>query len=74
MAKKYVNQNVESDVSTIEQALGQASQTSGARKSRSKMLAQNDPVTQKGYTKLGSGGFPRDGKPHATDNRGEGSA
>jgi len=74
MAKKYVNQNVASDVSTIEQALRQASQTSGARKSRSRILAQNDPVTPKGYTKLGTGGFPRDGRPHATENRGEGSA
>ena len=74
MAKKYVKQNVASDVSTIEQALRQASQTSGARKSRSRILAQNDPVTPKGYTKLGTGGFPRDGRPHATVNRGEGSA
>ena len=74
MAKKYVNQNVASDVSTIEQALRQASQTSVARKSRSRILAQNDPATPKGYTKLGTGGFPHDGKPHATDNRGEGSA
>jgi len=71
MAKK---QSVESDVSSVEGALAQTGQTTGARKSRSRILAQNDPVTPKGYTKLGSGGFPRDGKPHATDNRGEGSA
>lgn len=74
MVKKYVSQNVASDVSTPEQALKQASHTSGARKPRSAILAQNNPVTPKGYTKLGTGGFPRDGKPHATDNRGEGSA
>ena len=73
MAKKYVKQNVASDVSTIEQALGQASQISGARKPRSATLAQNNPATPKGYTKLGTGGFPRDGKPHAKDNRGEGA-
>jgi len=65
-------QNVASDVSSIEGALAQVGQTTGARKSRSRILAQNDPATQKGYTKLGTGGFPRDGKPHATDNRGEG--
>ncbi len=74
MAKKYAGQNVESDVSSVEGALAQTGQTTGARKPRSKILAQNDPVTQKGYTKLGSGGFSRNGKPHATDNRGEGSA
>ena len=72
MAKNYVSQNVEADVSTPEQALAQVGQTAGARKPRSKVLAQNDPVTPKGYTKLGTGGFPSDGKPHATDNRGEG--
>lgn len=74
MAKKYSRQSVESDVSSVEGALAQTGQTSGARKPNSKILAQNDPVTQKGYTKLGTGGFPRDGKPHATENRGEGSA
>ncbi len=58
---------------TTEQALAEVSQTTGARKPRSKVLAQNDPVTPKGYTNLGKGGFPRDGKPHAKDNRGEGS-
>jgi hypothetical protein len=72
MANKVSRQSVESDVSTPEQALAQASQTTGARKPRSKILAQNDPVTPKGYTKLGGGGLSRDGKPHATDNRGEG--
>lgn len=72
MAKKYIHQNVESDVSTPEQALGQVGQTTEARKPRSKILAQNDPVTPKGYNKLGSAGFLRDGKPHATENRGEG--
>lgn len=74
MAKKYSKQSVESDVSSVEGALGQVGQTTGARKPRSRILAQNDPVTQKGYTNLGKAGFPKDGKPHATDNRGEGSA
>lgn len=77
MSKKYARQNVESDVSTPEQALRQAGQTTGARKPRSKMLAQNDPVTQKGYEKLGPGGPPHTGKayaPKSKDNRGEGSA
>lgn len=72
MAKKVSRQGVESDVSSVEGALAQVNQTTGARKPRSKILAQNDPVTPKGYTKLGTGGFPRDGKPHATENRGEG--
>jgi len=57
---------------TVEQALAEMNQTTGARKPRSKVLAQNDPVTQKGYTSLGKVKLP-DGKPHATDNRGEGS-
>ncbi len=57
---------------TVEQALAEMNQTTGARKSRSKILAQNDPVTPKGYTKLGSVKMPT-GKPTATDNRGEGS-
>jgi hypothetical protein len=74
MVKEYVKQNVESDASSPEQALSQAGQTTGARQPRSRQLATNDPPTPKGYTKLGVGGFPRDGKPHATENRGEGGA
>ena len=57
---------------TVEQALAEVGQTTGARKPRSKVLAQNDPVTSKGYTSLGKAGFPKDGKPHNKDNRGEG--
>ena len=72
MANKFSKQGVEADVTSPEGALAQTGQTTGARKPKSKILAQNDPVTPKGYTKLGVGGFPRDGKPHATDNRGEG--
>lgn len=67
-------QNIASDVSTPEQALKQVGQTRGPRMPKSKMLASNDPITPKGYTKLGVGGFPKDGKPHAKDNRGEGGA
>jgi hypothetical protein len=69
-------QSVESDVSSVEGALAQTGQTTGVRKSRSKVLAQNDPVTQKGYTKLGSGGPAHTGKAlpeKSKDNRGEGS-
>ena len=74
MAKKVSQQSVESDVSSVEGALAQVGQTTGARKPRSKILAQNDPVTSKGYTSLGRAGFPKDGKAHSKDNRGEGSA
>ncbi len=77
MAKKSNQQGVESDVSTPEQALGQVGQTTGARKPRSRILAQNDPVTPKGYEKLGAGGPPHTGKAlpeKSKDNRGEGSA
>jgi len=58
---------------TTDQALAEVNQTTGARKPRSKILAQNDPVAPKGYTGLGKVNLPKDGKPHATDNRGDGS-
>lgn len=58
---------------TVEQALAEVNKTTGARKPRSKILAQNDPATPKGYINLGKAGFPTDGKPHSKDNRGEGS-
>ena len=73
MAKKYSQQSVESDVSTPEQALGQAGQVSPPKAKTISNLANNDPKTMKGYERLGSGGPAHTGKPTATDNRGEGS-
>ena len=74
MAKKYGRQSVASDVSTTEQALGYVDHGVAPKAPAARDLATKDAKTQKGYTKLGTGGFPRDGKPHAKDNRGEGSA
>ncbi len=73
MAKKYGQQSVESDVSSVEGALAQAGQVSPPKAKTVSRLANNDPKTMKGYTKLGSGGPAHTGKPTATDNRGEGS-
>jgi len=76
-SRKVKGQSVTSDVTSIDQALSQVRKTDGARSPRSKILAQNNPATQKGYTRLGPGGPPHTGKaypPKSKDNRGEGSA
>ncbi len=77
MAKKYIQQSMESDVSSIEGALAQAGQVSSPKAKTVSNLANNDPKATKGYERLGSGGPPHTGKaypPKSKDNRGEGSA
>ncbi len=72
MAKKYIQQSVESDASSVEGALAQAGQVSPSKAKTVNNLANNDPKTMKGYERLGTVKMPS-GKPTATDNRGEGS-
>lgn len=72
MAKKYSQQSVESDTSSVEGALAQAGQVNPPKAKTVSNIANNDPKTVKGYEKLGTVKLPS-GKPTATDNRGEGS-
>jgi len=72
MKKSISSQRVESDVSTPEEALRHVAEMDAPTPHKSKILAENDPKTVKGYTSLGPGGPAHTGKPTATENRGEG--
>lgn len=76
MAKKYVKQGVESDVSDVSGALAHVAKVTSPKGKTISKLATNDPKTVQGYEKLGPGGPSHTGKAlseKSKDNRGEGS-